>query len=230
MEIKQNYSTGASALTLWVIVCALFVLSGPAACGASARQQLGQFKEQTDVGVTPKAGSASYDAARHEYTVTGGGENMWADKDAFHFVWRRWKGDVTLTADIAITTTSGSPHRKAALMIRQGLGPGDAYADAALHGVGLTALQYRQKEGATTLEAISPVSSPQSLRLERRGNTFTLFVAGADGQFKKVGSATVELHDPVYVGLAVCAHDANALTTAAFRNVKISKTAQDESN
>ncbi|MGH9351638.1 MAG: hypothetical protein ACRD2G_05695 [Terriglobia bacterium] len=185
---------------------------------------MGQFKGQTDVGVTPKAGAASYDAARHEYTVTGGGENMWAGKDAFHFVWRRWKGDATLTADIAITTT-GNPHRKAALMIRQGLGPGDAYADAALHGVGLTALQYRQKEGADTLEVVSPVSSPKSLRLERRGNTFTLVVAGADGQFKKVGSAHVELRDPVYIGLAVCAHDANALTTAVFSNVTISKTA-----
>ncbi|MGH9344798.1 MAG: hypothetical protein ACRD19_13695 [Terriglobia bacterium] len=217
----------ARILTLGVVVCAFLILSGPACRGANGKQRVGQFRRQTDVGVTPKAGSASYNAASQEYTVTGGGENMWAGTDAFHYVWRRWKGDVTLTADIAITTPTGSPHRKAALMIRQGLGPSDPYADAALHGVGLTALQYRQKEGADTLEVISPVSSPKSLRLERRGNTFTIFVAGADGQFKKVGSADVELHDPVYVGLAVCAHDANALTTAVFSNVKISKLAPD---
>lgn len=226
MTIKPNHFK--RALTLGAIACAFWVLCGPATRSAAARQRLGQFKAQTDVGVTPKAGSASYDGMRHEYTVTGGGDNMWADKDAFHFVWRRWKGDVTLTADIAITTPSGNPHRKAALMIRQGLGPSDAYADAALHGVGLTALQYRQKEGADTLEVISPISSPKSLRLERRGNTFTLFVAGADGQLKKVGSAVVKLHDPVYIGLAVCAHNANALTTAVFSNVRISKGAVNE--
>lgn len=212
----------ARALTLGIVIC---VLSGLACWSASASQTLGQFKGQTDVGITPKAGSASYNAVSREYTVTGGGENMWAGTDAFHYVWRRWKGDVTLTADITITTATGNPHRKAALMIRQGLGPSDVYADAALHGIGLTALQYRQTEGANTLEVISPISSPKSLRLERRGNMFTLFVAGANGQFKKVGSASVELHDPVYIGLAVCAHDANALTTAVFSNVKISKTA-----
>jgi len=32
---------------------------------------------------------------------------------------------------------------------------------------------------------------------------------------------TVNLTDPVYVGLAVCSHDANGLTTAAFTNVKL---------
>jgi hypothetical protein len=34
-------------------------------------------------------------------------------------------------------------HRKAALMIRQSLDPGAAYADVALHGDGLTSLQSR---------------------------------------------------------------------------------------
>lgn len=223
MTIQQNRL--AHVLTASVALCALFMLSGPASRGAGKRS-LGQFKGQTYVGVTPKTGSAVYNAANQEYTITGGGENMWAGTDAFHYVWRRWKGNVTLTARIAITTPTGSPHRKAALMIRQGLGPGDPYADAALHGIGLTALQYRQKEGADTLEVVSPISSPEYLRLDRRGNTFTLFVAGEDGQFKKIGSANVELHDPVYIGLAVCAHDANALTTAVFSHVTISKTAR----
>jgi hypothetical protein len=32
---------------------------------------------------------------------------------------------------------------------------------------------------------------------------------------------TVVLKDPVYIGLAVCSHDANVLETAVFSNVKI---------
>lgn len=224
MTIKPNRL--ARFLTLGIASFALLILSGPVSRGAG-KSNLGQFKQQTDVGVTPKAGSAVYDAASREYTITGGGANMWAGTDAFHYVWRRWKGDVTLTAGVSITTATGNPHRKAALMIRQGLGPGDPYVDAALHGVGLTALQYRQKEGADTLEVVSPISSPKYLRLERRGDAFTLFVAGEDGHFKQVGSAEVALHDPVYIGLAVCAHDANALTTAVFSHVTISKTAPE---
>lgn len=209
--------------TLLAIIAASAAMALGASSGRAASRRLGIFKGETDVGVT-KPGSAAYDPSTHSYRITGGGANMWAGTDAFYYVWRRWKGDVSITADISIVTATGSPHRKAALMIRQGLGPSDAYADAALHGAGLTALQYRQKEGATTLEAISPISSPKSLRLVRQGNEFMLYVAGSDGVFKKVGSARVELRDPVYIGLAVCAHDADALTTAIFNNVKISRT------
>ncbi len=41
-------------------------------------------------------------------------------------------------------------HRKAALMIRQSLEPDAAYADVALHGDGLTSLQFRPTAGAAT--------------------------------------------------------------------------------
>jgi regulation of enolase protein 1 (concanavalin A-like superfamily) len=147
---------------------------------------------------------------------------MWGAQDAFHFVWRRMSGDVTLTANVRIKGADGNPHRKAGLMIRQGLAPSDPYADAMVHGDGLTSLQYREKAGETTLEVRSPVPLPQAVRLERRGNTFTLFVTGPDRQFKAVGSAAVALADPVYVGLAVCSHDVNVLESAVFSDVEIS--------
>lgn len=220
-RLKANF--GRSLLA--VIAASVMLALGAPLCGAASRR-LGVFKGETDVGIT-KPGSAAYDPSTHSYRITGGGANMWAGTDAFYYVWKRWKGDVSITADIDIVTPTGSPHRKAALMIRQGLGPSGMYADAALHGVGLTALQYRQKEGATTLETVSPIASPKSLRLVRRGNEFTLYAAGPDGVFKKAGSARVELRDPVYIGLAVCAHDADALTTAVFRNVKISRAPPD---
>jgi len=218
---EWNLPRERSKRSLVLAGCALFILGGPAGRGVSPQAPLGDFEGHTDVGVTPKAGSASFDAARHEYSVTGGGENMWEAADAFHFVWRRVSGDVTLTADVRLLGSGGNEHRKAGLMIRQGLGPSDAYADAILHGDGLTSLQYREKAGETTLEVRSPVSSPHALRLERRGNTFTLSVAGANREFKPVGSAAVELRDPVYVGLVVCSHDAQALQTAAFAQVDV---------
>ena len=98
------------------------------------------------------AGAATYDDAAKTYTVTGGGENMWFAKDAFHFAWMRATGDVSLTADIAFTGAGKDPHRKACLMIRQSLDADSAYVDAALHGDGLTSLQFRQEKGAATHE------------------------------------------------------------------------------
>src|ERR1700676_5037216 len=68
---------------------ALFVLSFGLVLAAPAQQPatpLGIFEAHSDVGITPKRGSATYDPATAEYRVTGGGANMWAGVDAFHFV------------------------------------------------------------------------------------------------------------------------------------------------
>jgi len=205
---------------LWAASLFLFV-AGAALQGFGRAKRVGAFEDHSDVGVTPKPGSAIYDSKRREYSVIGGGANMWGAADAFHFVWKRVSGDMTLLASVLLQGTEGNPHRKAGLMIRQGLGPSDAYADALVHADGLTSLQYREKEGAETLEVRAEATAPKFLRLERRGNNFTVFVADANRHFTRVGSAAVVLHDPVYVGLAVCSHDADALQTAIFSAVQL---------
>jgi TolB protein len=213
---------GRRALWLWPtsLLLPLYFI-GPTNQGSGDAKHIGAFEDHSDVGDVPKPGAATYDSKRHEYGVTGGGANMWGAADAFHFVWKRLSGDVTLTASVWLQGTIGNPHRKAGLMIRQGVGASDAYADALVHADGLTSLQYREKEGSQTQEVRAEATAPKFLRLERRGNNFTLFVADADRHFARVGFATVVLHDPVYVGLAVCAHDAEAQQTAIFRDVQL---------
>jgi TolB protein len=205
----------------WVAVFFLFT-AGAAIQTSGDTQSMGAFEGHSDVGVTPKAGSAAYDPKNREYSVTGGGANMWGTADAFHFVWKRVSGDVTLTARVGLQGTEGNEHRKAGLMIRQGLGPGDAYADAVVHGNGLTSLQYRERTGAeTTLEVRARKTAPRFLRLVRQGNRFTLFAADSKRHFVQAGATNVVLYDPVYVGLVVCAHGAEALQTAIFDNVDV---------
>jgi TolB protein len=130
---------------------------------------VGIFENSGDVGVTPKAGKVEFDAARGEYRITGGGANVWAAADAFQFVWKQISGDITLTADVQFVGAGTLPHRKAMLMIRQGLEPDAAYADVAVHGEGLTSLQYRAQAGAVTAETQSPLKAPTRVRIERRG-------------------------------------------------------------
>ena len=62
---------------------------------------LNAFDGRADVGAVPRPGAATFDPAAKAYTVTGGGENMWAAADAFHFAWTKVTGDVSLTADVA---------------------------------------------------------------------------------------------------------------------------------
>ena len=183
---------------------------------------LGIFEHQTNIGATGRAGAAEFDAARRAYTVAGGGENMWFTNDAFHFVWKEMSGDVTLAADIVFPTGGGNPHRKACLLIRQNLQPDSAYADAALHGDGLTSLQYRETNGARTYEIQSHVVGPKRLRIEKRGQYVSMSIA-RDGEelHPAGGSFRLKFAEPFYVGLGVCAHDNNALEKAVFTNVEL---------
>ncbi len=206
-------------------VCLLLAFAGVTTlCPIAAQAQLGLFAGDGDVGTVLHPGSASFDAAKHIYTITGSGENMWFGADAFHFVWTKMSGDVSLSADISFVGAKGNAHRKAALLIRQSLDPGSKYVDAALHGNGLTSLQFRDAADANTHEVESNISAPQRVRIEKRGNYAYLFVSAADGKLEPAGAAIrVDFTGDFYVGLGVCSHDKDVTETAVFSNVELEK-------
>jgi Tol biopolymer transport system component len=184
--------------------------------------QIGIFSDHQDVGSVAKPGSADFDPAKGEYLIAGGGENMWFTNDAFHFVWVKMSGDVTLAANIRFLGTGGNPHRKACLVIRQSLDSDSAYADVALHGVGLTALQYREADGDTTREIQSNVSGPERVRIEKHGDYVSMSVASAGEELHPAGAMyKLPFKEPFYVGLGVCAHDNKTIERAVFSNVEL---------
>ena len=61
------------------------------------------------------------------------------------------------------------------------------------------------------------------MKLERDGDVFTVFVSKADGPFQPVGAVSLTMPDPVYVDLAVGAHNAANLETALNSNVVLTK-------
>jgi Tol biopolymer transport system component len=183
---------------------------------------LGLFEGHGDVGEVLHAGSVEYDAAKRSYTIAGSGENMWFARDGFQFAWKKVSGDVTLTADIVFIGKGMNEHRKAVLMVRQSLEADSAYADLALHGSGLTSLQYRDEKGAATHEVQTNVSGPRRLRIEKRGAYFTMSLAGADGGFHPAGGSTrIALQEPFYVGIGVCSHDKDVVERAVFSGVEL---------
>jgi hypothetical protein len=183
---------------------------------------VGIFAEDGDVGRVLHPGSAAFDAERRTYTVTGSGDNMWADRDAFHFVWKKAASDLALTADVSFPGPGREAHRKACLLIRQGLDADAAYVDAALHGDGLTSLQFREARGAATHEIQTHVAAPGRLRLEKRGK-YVLLYLGAKGEAPRFSGAAVRLtlEEPFYVGLGVCAHNKDVIEKAVFANVEL---------
>ena len=101
-----------TALTSSLILVLACVPFGLAAAPANS-PALGMFEGQADVGGPRRAGSAGFDAAQRAYAISGGGANMWFTNDAFHVVWKKVSGDVTLAADIA--TVSGNEVMRAPL-------------------------------------------------------------------------------------------------------------------
>jgi hypothetical protein len=202
-------------LPLFVVLTLLVVSRGTAA-------PVGQFEAQSDIGKPTHAGSAEFDSGRQAYLVTGGGQNMWAGSDAFHFVWQRMSGDVSLAVDIRWPSPGKEPHRKACLIIRQNLDPGSPYADAALHGDGLVALQYRETEDAPTYEIRSNVVHPTRLRIEKQGDRIFISVKPEGQPLRHAGgSIRLTLKEPFYVGLGVCSHDDARIEQAEFANVEL---------
>jgi WD40 repeat protein len=187
---------------------------------AHADSRIGTFEGHSDVGKPTHSGAVEYDSKLQKYLITGGGKNMWGSEDQFHYVWKRMSGDVSFAATINWPSPGKEPHRKGCLIIRQSLDPDSAYVDAALHGGGLTSLQYREARGERTYEIQSNVSRPARIRLEKQGDRIFMSVAREGSPLRHAGgSIKLPLTEPFYVGLGVCAHNDTVLEKAEFTEV-----------
>jgi hypothetical protein len=201
------------------------LLSTLGAASVAQGVDLGVFEDQADVGKTSHSGSTVFEAKDQSYVVGGGGENMWFTNDAFHFVWKKVSGDFALQAAIEFLGSGGNAHRKACLMVRQDLSPDSAYVDVAVHGAGLTSLQFREAPGTTTHEIQANANQPGRIGLERQGEVFFMSLPDPPSSTAPLSPAgafiRLKLLDPVYVGLAVCAHDDRVLEKARFSGVQL---------
>jgi hypothetical protein len=155
---------------------------------------------------------------------------MWFATDAFHFVWKQIEGDVALAADVRFVGAGKDPHRKACLMLRQSLETGAAYVDVAVHGDGLTSLQFRDAAGAATHEVQANVSAPARVQLVKRGKYTLLYTAAAGEELRFSGAAVrISFDGPVHVGLGVCAHNKDVTETAVFTKVELTTTFGEKS-
>jgi TolB protein len=200
----------------------LFVLAALCACPTLARAQaLGYFDAGVDVGSPAIKGSTTYDPKAQSYTIIGGGTNMWGARDEFQFAHRKLTGDFILRAHVRFIGKGVDPHRKIGWIVRQSLAADSPYADAAIHGDGLTSLQFRRTAGGATEQIESTAKGPDVVQLERRGRTFIMSVAKFGEPFTTTELAELDLGDEVYVGLFVCSHNPEVQEQAVFTNVRI---------
>ncbi len=206
------------------LVATMAMLSSSPQSMSLPQGPLGVFEGQTDVGKA-RPGSAAYDPAHQSYTIAGSGQNMWADHDDFHFVWKRMKGDFILTARGHLLGKGVEEHRKFGWQVRAGLDTGSPHATLVAHGNGLISLQWRRTAGAQTEQDTFTVRGTDVLELERRGDTYIARVARWGDTLTATQVTGVALGDDVYVGLFVCAHNDTVTEHATFDDVRITRPA-----
>jgi Tol biopolymer transport system component len=194
---------------------------GALARDAAAQQSIGEFTAQGDVGRVTRPGSATYDSTTGMYQLAGSGANIWAARDAFHYAWRKMKGDFILTARGQLVGKGVDPHRKFGWMIRSSLDSAAVHASAAVHGDGLVSLQFRKTPGGQTEQVQSPVKGADVIQLERRGGTYIMSVAKFGDTLSSVQATDIPLGDDVYVGLFITAHNDTVTERATLSDVRI---------
>ncbi|MEP6948935.1 MAG: hypothetical protein ABI863_06665 [Ginsengibacter sp.] len=198
--------------------------------GSFAQHPVGIFEDHMDIGNPKLHGSASYDEATQVYNITGAGSNIWFNRDEFQFVYKKMKGDFTLTADFAFTgdTAGAVGHRKIGWMIRESTDEGAASANSCIHIDGLVVLQWRPYKGMFMRdpeeERFYPKQGGQTIQLERIGKTITMRIAHPGEPLQFVGSCETDaLNGEVLAGIYILAHDSNAIASAKVWNVRIDK-------
>ncbi len=207
----------------------LFVFCVFSGIVSHSQNAVGEFTNHADIGNPKLKGSASYNEATQEYTISGAGSNIWFNHDEFQFVYKKMGGNFILTADFAFSgdTAKADGHRKIGWMVRESTDEGAASMNGCKHIDGLTVLQWRPYRGMYMRdpeeELFYPKQGGQTMQLERNGNAITMRVAHPGEPLQTVGSATIELKDSVLVGFYICSHDSNKLAEAKVWNVRIDK-------
>jgi hypothetical protein len=173
------------------------------------------FDGHGDVGEVQIPGDARVEDGR--LAVTGSGHNMWLERDGFHFVWRAVDGDWTLSAAPRFRGDGVSAHRKAVLLVRASLDSDAVYAGIAVHGDGLTSLQFRTATGSLTEEIKFAAVAPASLTLRKVGDRIQA-LAGDEEH-----GVQLSLPGTYYLGLAVCSHVDDVAETVDFSEIELGR-------
>ncbi|MGD0752785.1 MAG: biopolymer transporter TolR [Anaerolineales bacterium] len=186
---------------------------------------LGEFERQSEVGQVSRPGRCDYDAVKQVYTIAGA--NNWGKQDAFHFVWKRIKGNFIVTMRAEFIGAGVNPLRKLGWMARSSLEDNSTYVSPAIHGDGRIALQFRREAGGPTEEIWATLSMADVIQLERKGNSYTMSVARFGEPFEMVRASEIYLEEEIYIGLFVCAHENELIEQAIFRDVRIVRPVKD---
>ncbi len=175
-----------------------------------------------DIGSPTLAGSASDDNGN--WTVAGGGADIWNAADQFNFAYESTTNDVIVAQVLTVGDTD--PWAKAGVMFRDSIDPSSVFVNVvATPGNGVN-FQWRDAYGGECGYAqAGSGSAPIWVKLVNSNDSFT-------GYYSTDGSTWIQIGAPVSIpmspvplaGLCVTAHNDADLSTCTFTNVAVSYT------
>ena len=183
-------------------------------------------------------GSAVFDPATSTYTLSGAGNDIWGTADNFHFLYTTVSGDFNMEAKIihdeSERSTSTDVWIKGMLMARQNLSAGSPNFGNRVRRDGQYSWQYRaNQDGSSSSNGTGrvtfstegyPADDYPTTRIERRGDEWSIFYKdelGSGDWVQVQETQTLVLGDPLFVGLAVTAHQVGSIQYTWFKNVKL---------
>ena len=166
-----------------------------------------------DIGGPAQPGTAAFDAGT--FGIRGGGADIAGSWDQFHYAYRAADGDVDIVARVRdLGNIDGQS--KAGVMVRDSLTGNGAHASMLITASGASIFRRRPDGGASTTDTPGPPrnSSPVWVKLSVRDGVVTSSWSADGSSWTVVGTETVTLPSPFYVGLPVTSrNDAATVTT-----------------
>src|SRR6195952_1843225 len=173
-----------------LVLSAIFLLAFNTAFAQT--DTLGLFTNHMDIGNPKNKGNARYDKVTHTYLMKGSGYNIWFNRDEFQYLFKRIKGDFTVTANFQFVGEKGNGHRKIGWMIRESTDDKSIHVSAVEHGDGLTVLQWRALTGENMKDPEGEIFYPEKtfevVQLQRIGKKIIMRVGHVGEPLKAVGA------------------------------------------
>jgi regulation of enolase protein 1 (concanavalin A-like superfamily) len=173
-----------------------------------------------DIGTVDFQGNTTY--AGGIFTVSGAGADIWDTRDAFHYVYQQWTGDVQITARV-LSAFNTDPWAKAGVMIRESLDESARHAMVVLTPSFGVSFQRRIATGGYSDHTTPGTgAAPCWVKLTRSGDIFSAYTSNDGVNWWLFGTERIAMSGTVYVGLAVTSHNNGAVSAAQLDNVSVS--------
>ena len=157
------------------------------------------------------------------WTVDGGGEDIWGNRDECGFVHRESRGDFSMVVRV-VSTQDTNEWDKFGMMARSSLDASSSMIALTVTHAGTVQFMLRRKDG-DSIDGVgeAKVKLPAWLQLTRRGPTFGGYWSLDGKTWTGVGKKydVGNVATTTRLGLAVCSHNRSVANRAVFDNVSV---------